>query len=165
MIGFVKEKTQSAHSEDGISLIELLVSITLLTIAIGAITGMVISSMRTQQEVSADFRSQMNTRTALYDMEKNISESLRRDSSGNEPIFQDDLISVPSQNEPEWITYTYTDQHPDVGLPTIVKVVTDGMPTLPLAIESGDKQMINVDPDNSESATVERVSYGAPIFK
>ncbi len=98
-------------------------------------------------------------------MEKNISEAQRRDTYGNEPIFQDDLISFPSQNEPQWITYLYTSEHPDSsGLPTIVKVVTDGMPSLPLTILSSDKQLINVDPALSETATVERVFSNAPLF-
>ncbi len=151
--------------EDGISLIELIVAIALLTVAIGAITSMVISSMRSQQEITADFRSQLNMRQVLYDMEKQIAEALRRDSSGNEPIFQDDLISFPSQNEPVWITYVYTAEHPSSQQPTIVRVDTEGMPTLPLTIENTDKQMINTDPENSEVATVERVADGAPIFK
>ena len=65
----------------------------------------------------------------------------------------------------QWITYLYTSEHPDSsGLPTIVKVVTDGVPSLPLTILSSDKQLINVDPDLSEAATVERVSGNAPIF-
>ncbi len=150
--------------EAGITIIELLVAIVLLAIAVGAITGMVIMSMRSQQKVSAEFRAQLNARQALYDMEKNIAEAKRRDSEGNEPIFHDDLISFPSQNGDEWITYIYTDSHPHSGGATIVKVVTDGMPTLPLAIEASDKQMINTDPGMSEVAAVEPVTEGAPIF-
>ena len=163
-----QEQTGSGSflNQDGISLVEMIVAIALLTIAIGAITGMLISSMRSQQEVTADFRSQLNMRQTLYDMEKQIAEAKRRDASDNEPIFQDDLISFPSQNEPEWTTYVYTDGHPAASMnATIVRVDTNGMPTLPLIIESSDKQMINVDPDNSEVATVERIADGAPIFK
>lgn len=163
----ISNRTNSINLRDeyGISLIEMIVAIVLLTIAIGAITGMLISSMRSQQEVSADIRSQLNMKQTLYDMEKQIAEAKRRDDLGNEPVFQDDLISFPSQNGSVWITYIYTDQHPSSMQPTIVRVDTDGMPTLPLYIQSSDKQMINVDPENSEVATVERVSDGAPIFK
>lgn len=156
----------SVRGEAGISLIELIVAIVLLTIAIAAITGMLISSMRSQQEVSADIRSQLNMKQVLYDMEKQIAEAKRRDDSGNQPTFQDDLIAFPSQNDPVWITYIYTDQHPSSGMnPTIVRIDTEGMPTLPLDIQPADKQMINVNPENSEVATVERVSDGAPVFK
>lgn len=149
----------------GWTLVETLVAITLMTIVIGAITSVVIQSMKSQQEVTADYRSQLNVRQALYDMEKNIAEAKRRDDLGNEPIFEDDLLAIPSQNGDEWITYWYTNTHPSSGGKySIVRIVTNGMPSLPLTVESADKQVISVNPDDEEESTVDRVEPDAPIF-
>ena len=93
----IKAKTRLFLREEGISLIELLVAISLLTIVMGSITGMLIMSMRTQDEVNADFRSQLDVRQALYDMEKNLAEAMRKDSAGMQPIFQANALTVPTQ--------------------------------------------------------------------
>jgi Tfp pilus assembly protein PilV len=147
------------------SLIELLVAMSLFTIVIGAITSMVIQSMKSQQEITADYRSQLNVRQVLYDMEKNIAEAKRHDALDNQPVFDDDLVSFPSQNGSEWITYWYTNTHPSSGGKyTIVRINTGGMPTLPITVEETDKQMVIVDPDDSVESKVEPVSPGAPIF-
>lgn len=153
------------RKQAGLSLIELLVAMMLLTIVMGAITSMVVQSMKSQQEITADYRSQLNVRQALYEMEKNIAEAKRRDALGNEPVFEDYLISIPSQNGDQWITYWYTNTHPSSGGKyTIVRIETEGMPTSPIIVETGDKQLVNVNPDDAEESKVEPVSGGAPIF-
>lgn len=155
----------TSRRQEGLSLIELLVAMALLTIVMGAITSMVIQSMKSQQEITADYRSQLNVRQALYEMEKNIAEAKRQDELGNQPIFEGDLVSFPSQNGSVWITYWYTNTHPSSGGKyTIVRIDTSGMPSLPVAVETTDKQLINVDPDDSEESKVEPASSGAPIF-
>jgi prepilin-type N-terminal cleavage/methylation domain-containing protein len=154
-----------ASRQAGLSLIELLVAMAMFTIVIGAITSMVIQSMKSQQEITADYRSQLNVREALYDMEKNIAEAKRHDALDNQPVFQDDLIAFPSQNGSEWITYWYTNTHPSSGGKyTIVRIATAGMPSLPITVVDTDKQLILVNPDDSVESKVDRESPGAPIF-
>ena len=93
-------KAERLRSEDGVSLVEVLVAVTLMSIAMAGVTSMLIMSMRAQEEVNADFRSQLDARQVLYDMEKNIAEAKRSDASNNQPVFQADLISFPSQQGP-----------------------------------------------------------------
>ncbi|MFA6001725.1 MAG: prepilin-type N-terminal cleavage/methylation domain-containing protein [Thermoleophilia bacterium] len=152
------------HDQRGLSLTELLVALTLLTLALGAITSMIIMSMRSQEKINAEFRSQLDARVVLYDMEKNIAEAKRKDTSNNQPVFQSDLISFPSQNGSQWITYVYATP-PGASSGTIIRKITSGKPTIPVQVSSTDKQMINVREDGSGNVTtVERVSQYAPIF-
>ena len=46
-----------------------------MSIAMAGVTSMLIMSMRAQEEVNADCRSQLDARQVLYDMEKNIAEA------------------------------------------------------------------------------------------
>lgn len=151
-------------SEVGVSLVEMLVTLTLFSIAMGAITSMLIMSMRSQDEINANFRSQQDVRQAVYDMEKNIAEAKRKDASNNQPIFEDDLISFPSQTGTNWITYYYTTP-PGATSPTIVRIVTTSRPTLPITVDDTDKQMIDVRNGSDLVTTVEPVGDGAPIFR
>jgi prepilin-type N-terminal cleavage/methylation domain-containing protein len=152
----------AAHLQDGVSLVETLVAISLFSIIMTAVTSMLIMSMRSQQEVNAHFRSQLDAKVVLYDMEKNIAEAKRKDTSDNQPLFQDDLISFPSQAGTNWITYTYATP-PGAESPTIVRINTNTRPTS-FIVQSTDKQMINVNPGSDLVTTVERVPPGAPIF-
>ena len=83
-------------NESGISLIELLVAIGLLAIVMAAVTSILISNMMAQQKIDAQFRSQLDVRQALYDMEKNLSEAKRKDASIISD-FQEDMVAA-SQN-------------------------------------------------------------------
>lgn len=142
----------------------MLVTLALFSIAMGAITSMLLMSLRSQDEINANFRSQQDVRQAVYDMEKNIAEAKRKDASDNQPIFQSDLISIPSQTDTDWITYYYATP-PGATSPTILRIVTTSRPTLPISIDDTDKQMIYVGYGSDLVTTVERVGDGAPIFK
>jgi prepilin-type N-terminal cleavage/methylation domain-containing protein len=147
----------------GVSLIELLVVISLLALVMTGITSMLISGMRAQQKVDASLRSQLDVRAVVYDLEKNIAEAKRKDSSDNQPVFQDDLISFPSQKGNEWITYAFA-QPVGCSTETIIRLITDGKPVIPLTISTTDKQMINISTNSPDLfTTVGRVSEG-PIF-
>lgn len=160
---FINKYSHCLSNEGGISLVELLVVIGLLSLVMTGITGMLITSIKSQQKVDAQFRSQLDVRQALYDMESNIAEAKRKDSTGNQPIFGNDLISFPSQKAGTWITYIYGTP-PGAQGPTIVRIVSSSQPTLPITLKATDKQMINVNPnENGVITTVERVS-GGPIF-
>lgn len=150
-------------SSAGISLVELLVVIVLMSIAMTGITKMVIMAMDTQQKIDSDFRAQQDVRQAQYDMEKIIGESKRLDAATNQyPIFQNDLISVPTQ-QGNWVTYYYTTPPGSYG-PTLVKITTNSRPAIPPTVLNTDKQMINVKPNaNDQYTTVERLNNG-PIF-
>lgn len=154
--GFVK-------SESGVSLVELLVVLVLMSIALTGITKMVIMAMDTQQKIDADFRAQQDVRQAQYDMEKVIGESKRLDAASNQyPVFQNDVISVPTQTG-SWVTYYYTTPPGAYG-PTLVEITTSTRPAIPPTVLSTDKQMINVKPNsNDQYTTVDRVNNG-PIF-
>ncbi len=148
--------------EAGISLIELIVVIVLLSLAMTGITSVLISSMRAQQKVDAQFRSQLDARQVLYDMESNIAEAKREDSLGNQPVFQDDLISFPSQSAGKWITYTYATL-PGASQPTIIRLITDGKPAIPPVLTASDKQMIVIGSNGGQTTLADRVNNG-PIF-
>jgi len=160
----ILEMKEKLGSESGISLVEMLVTITLFSIAMGAITSMLLMSMRSQDEINANFRSQLDVRQAVYDMEKNIAEAKRKDASDNQPIFQSDLISFPSQEGTNWITYYYATPS-GASSPTILRIVTTSPPTLPISLDGGEKQMIDVGYGSDLVTTVERVGEGAPIFR
>ncbi len=147
-------------NESGISLIELLVATGLLAIVMTGITSMLISNMRAQQRIDAQFRSQLDVRQALYDIEGNLSEAKRKDASGNQPIFQNDMVSFPSQNGSKWITYFYTTP-PGTSSNTIMRIISDVMPVLPITVSTLDHQMINVTADTG--TTVDRID-SRPIF-
>ncbi|MHB8793621.1 MAG: PilW family protein [Thermoleophilia bacterium] len=151
-------------SQAGVSLVEMLVTLTLFSIAMAAITSMLLMSMRSQDEINANFRSQQDVRQAVYDMEKNIAEAKRKDASNNQPIFQSDLISIPSQTGTEWITYHYATPSGSTS-PTIVRIVTTSRPTIPISIDDADKQMIDVRNRGDLVTAVDRVGDLAPIFK
>jgi Tfp pilus assembly protein PilV len=149
-------------AESGVSLVELLVAISLLTIAIAAITGVLTMSLRAQDTVNAGLRSQLDTRKVLYDMEVEVSEAKRSSASGQYAIFQADAISVPTQ-EGDWVTYEYVTP-PGEQSPTLMRIYTDARPTLPLTPSETDTKLIN--PGRSEITTaVDRSSPGNPIFK
>lgn len=151
-------------SQAGVSLVEMLVTLALFSIAMGAITSMLIMSMKAQDEINANFRSQQDVRQVVYDLEKNIAEAKRKDASNNQPIFQADLISFPSQTGTDWVTYSYSTP-PGESTPTILRIVTASRPTLPLSIDEEDKQMIDVSRGSDLVTTVDRSGDGAPIFK
>ena len=69
----------------------------LLAIVMAAVTSILISNMMAQQKIDAQFRSQLDVRQALYDMEKNLSEAKRKDAGNNQPIFQEDMVSSFSE--------------------------------------------------------------------
>lgn len=149
-------------SEIGITIVELLVAVSLMTIAAGAITGMLIVSWRQQNVVNADFRSQLDVRTALLNIEKEIAEGRRADNSGNKPIMQADAVAFPNQRG-GWTTYEYS--VPAGGTRyTILKIESPTRPdVLPVPPSASDKPLINVG-DVSLDTTNERLSIGAPIF-
>lgn len=152
---------KKVFDERGISLVELIVAIGLFSLVMAAVTGMLISSMRTQQKVDAEFRSQLDVGQALSDIKNIIAEAKRRDVYGNQPYMQDDLISFPTQNGSSWVTYVYGTT-PGANGPTIVRIITSVRPTLPIVLSSADKQMISVKAEGPIT-TVDRVD-GAPIF-
>lgn len=158
-MGFLRKKIKQ---ESGISLVELIVAIGLFSLVMASITGMLISSMKAQSKVDAEFRSQLDVDQALYDIKSNIAEAKRKDATGVQPYMQDDLISFPSQNGTSWITYMYGTP-PGANGPTIVRIISDTRPILPITLNSSDKQMISVRAEGPIT-TVERVG-GAPIFK
>lgn len=157
------KKFIKTSSSAGTSLVELLVVIVLMSIALTGITKMVIMAMDTQQKIDSDFRAQQDVRQAQYDMEKIIGESKRLDAASNQyPVFQNDLISVPTQ-QGNWVTYYYATPPGAYG-PTLVKIITNTRPAIPPTILSSDKQLINVKPNvNDQYTTVERLNNG-PIF-
>ncbi|MCL4472504.1 MAG: hypothetical protein M1539_03870 [Actinobacteria bacterium] len=157
------KKFIKTSSSAGTSLVELLVVTVLMSIALTGITKMVIMAMDTQQKIDSDFRAQQDVRQAQYDMEKIIGESKRLDAATNQyPIFQNDLISVPTQ-QGNWVTYYYATP-PGAHGPTLVKIITNTRPAIPPTILSSDKQLINVKPNvNDQYTTVERLNNG-PIF-
>lgn len=157
-----KRKSLKLSSESGISLVESLVSICLLSIAMVGITAMVIMSMRAQDKISTEFRSQLDVRKVLYDMELQVSEAKRTDALNNQPIFQANAFTVPTQ-QGTWVTYEYTTPVGESS-PTIIRRYSATRPaTLPVTAVENDHKLIDV--GQSEIATtVEPVSQAAPIF-
>ncbi|MDO8735880.1 MAG: prepilin-type N-terminal cleavage/methylation domain-containing protein [Thermoleophilia bacterium] len=151
-------------SESGISLVELLVAITLMSIAIVGITSMLMMTMRTQDTINAGFRSQLDTRKVLYDMELQVSESKKSAANGQYAIFQADAISVPTQ-EGNWVTYEYVTP-PGESSPTLMRVFTANRPaSLPVTPSSSDTKLINVGTNSDITTAVNRASPSAPIFR
>lgn len=149
--------------DDGITLVEVLVTVVILVLVMVGITKLVIMTMDTQQKIDADFRAQSDVRQAQYDLEKNIGEAKRFDAAYNQyPVFQNDLISIPTQ-QGNWATYYYTTPPGAYG-PTIVRIVTSTKPAIPPTVLSSDRELINVKPNaNDQYTTVERINNG-PIF-
>lgn len=145
----------------GISIIELLVALSLLSIVMAAVTGLLISGITSQTRVDAQLRAQLDARQVIYDMEKNLSEAKRHDASGNQAVFQDDMVSFPSQDGTDWFTYIYATPSGAPG-PTIMRKITNGEPAMPIVLSATDDQMIKLD-GGSLKATVERTNNG-PIF-
>jgi len=149
--------------ENGMSLVEVLIVVFLLGVSATGITEMLVSTMGAQQKIDAEFNAQQDVRQAEYEMEKTFGEAKRTDSATNqEPVFQSDLVSVPTQNN-NWATYYFTIP-PGADGPTIVKITTSTRPTIPPTVLNTDKQMINVRPNTGiQSTVVDRVN-GGPIF-
>jgi prepilin-type N-terminal cleavage/methylation domain-containing protein len=149
-------------SESGVSLVELIVALSLLSIAIAGVTSMLMMSMRTQDKINAGFRSQLDARKVIYDMELQVSESKKSAANGQYAIFQGDAITVPTQ-QGNWVTYEYATP-PGESTPTLVRIYSANRPsTLPVSPTSSDTKLINV--GTSEiTTTMNRASSGAPIF-
>lgn len=149
-------------SESGVSLVELIVALSLLSIAIAGVTSMLMMSMRTQDKINAGFRSQLDTRKVLYDMELEVSESKKSAANGQYAIFQGDAITVPTQ-QGNWVTYEYMTP-PGESSPTLMRIYSATRPaTLPKAPTTNDTKLINV--GSSEiTTTMNRATPSAPIF-
>ena len=147
-------------NESGISLIELLVAIGLLAIVMAAVTSILISNMMAQQKIDAQFRSQLDVRQALYDMEKNLSEAKRKDASIISRFFRKTWF-LPSQNGANRITYIYTNPL-GASSRTLMRRITDARPIPPIIVVTTDHQMINITAGGG-TTSVERIE-GRPIF-
>jgi len=150
------------RSEQGVSLIELTISLGLMTVAIGAITGVLIMSFRQQNEVNANFRSGLDVHQALYDLEKQIAEAKRTDSEGNAPIFTADAVAIPAQAG-GWTVYEYAVPYGETENTILRKQVANKPDVLPMTPEPTDKALINTG-DVEMATTDERLSIGQPIF-
>lgn len=141
---------------------ESLVTISLLSIAMAGITAMLIMSIRAQDRVTTEFRSQLDVRKVLYDMETQVSEAKRTDALNNQPIFQANAFTVPTQ-QGTWVTYEYATPVGESSS-TMLRRYSATRPTaLPVTPATTDHKMIGVG-QSELSTTVEPVSSGAPIF-
>ena len=157
-----KSKSLNLPSESGISLVELIVTIFLLSIAITGLTSMMIMSMRTEDKITSGFRSQLDTRQVVYDMEVQISEVKRVDSLNQKAIFQANAVSMPTQ-QGNWVTYEYATPVGESS-PTLIRRYSPSRPNgLPVSPASTDHKLIDVG-QGEQSATVEPVSDITPIF-
>lgn len=162
MASFWNRRSLKLSSESGLSLVESLVTISLLSIAMAGITAMLIMSIRTQDKITTEFRSQLDVRKVLYDMELQVSEAKRTDTLNNQPIFQADSLTVPTQ-QGSWVTYEFATPVGESS-PTIIRRYSATRPaTLPVTPVSTDHKLIDVGQSELET-TVERVSPDAPIF-
>lgn len=159
---FILRFPERFRSEQGVSLIELTIALGLMTVAIGAITGVLIMSFRQQNEVNADFRSQLDVHQALYDLEKQIAEAKRADNDGNTPIFTADAVAIPVQTG-GWTVYEYAVPYGETENTILRKNVASKPDALPVAPVAGDKALINTG-DVEMATTDERLSIGQPIF-